>query len=173
MDTNVLNKIQKIAKIGKIITKIVFIFLLIGFVGCLIGFITLLILKEGVFNYIKLDEDIDLISAIVSVLSSMFVCLFNLYLANCSLNYFKNELIAGDPFTNEGADELRSLGIKTIWVPVVEQLIVGIILAIEKFALNHSTKLDLNIEVSIGMGISIIIVSLLCRLGASQKNKAE
>ena len=94
-------------------------------------------------------------------------------LAKFAACYFKKELKAGTPFTLSGAKELLRLGILTVAIPLGCALaanITGGILAgympVDRELL--SSFLPDN-EGSITLGIMFMLMSLLCRHGAEQK----
>ena len=79
----------------------------------------------------------------------------------------KNELKAGTPFTLSGANELLRLGILSIAIPVFTYMLSNIIYDSFKAAFIDVQKIDgLNGEVSLSLGICLIIISLICRYGA-------
>lgn len=96
-----------------------------------------------------------LLSDAVFALTDGFLCLF-------AWNYFKTELVDGTPFTHSGADKVRSLGVKTIVMPLVAVIISAVIYGC--FDLKKST--DWSNTVSIVLGIVLILMSLVFHYGA-------
>lgn len=173
-----LNKIQKLFKIGKILSKIAFIMSVIGFCGCVAGIISLsfgkgsLIKIRGValHNLINSDYGYNIKSITATLSGWLIVCAGEAVLAKFAELYFKNELKAGTPFTIRGAREMKRLGILTLSVPVgttvagsiIEEIIAGF-LKIEKAA---ALDMYFDNEPNIVLGVMFIIVSLLCSYGA-------
>ncbi len=180
-----LKTIQTLSIIGKVLSKIAFIFSVIGFCGCVVGIISLnfsngsIIKIGGVtlhgFIFDDLGSNIKGVALKLSVW--MIICTGEAVVAKFAEVYFKNELKAGTPFTLAGAKELMRLGILTLAIPtgcmivgsIIEEILAGIMNA-EK-AVNIDMYFD-N-EVSIALGIMFIIGSLLCRYGAELKKGEE
>ena len=80
-----------------------------------------------------------------------------------ALAYFKAEQADGTPFTHRGADQIRRLGIRTIVLPLVAAIVVAVICA--AFDLPQGSVEWSNLT-SIGLGIALILVSLIFRYGA-------
>lgn len=79
-------------------------------------------------------------------------------------NYFKTEHADGTPFTRRGADLVLRLGILTIVLPLVAAILSAIICEI--FSLQQDTVNDWDNLNSLGMGIVLILTSLIYRYGA-------
>lgn len=169
-----LNTIQTLSKIGKVLSKIIYICCIVGFCGCVAGIIAMLIGGQAVkITGVTLNSILQTeagtgqgtIWAAIAV--GMLLCLGEFFVSRMAYRYFTNELTAGTPFTLNGAKELMHLGISTIWIPIV-----SIILA--QVAQDIIVNLSGNAEVialddpsdNIILGITFIITSLLCRYGA-------
>lgn len=180
-----LRTIQKLSKIGKILSKIAFIVSVIGFCGCIAGLISVMFGSGGftkiggVMLHNLIDSDYGYnIKSIAAMLSGwLVVCAGEAVLAKFAENYFKNELKAGTPFTPDGAKELMRLGILTIAIPVgsaiagsiAEEIIAGF-MKIEKAA---AMDMYFDNETSVVLGIMLIIGALLCRCGAELMQQKE
>ena len=88
-----------------------------------------------------------------------------------ALAYFKAEQAAGTPFTYEGAEQIKRLGIRTIVLPLVAAIVAAVIYAV--FELPHGSVEWSNLT-SLGMGIVLILASLIFRYGAEleEQNRA-
>ena len=139
-----LQTIQKLFKIGKILSRIAFIFSVIGFCGCIAGLLSLsfgngsLIKLGGVTLHQLISEEYGYnIKGITASLSGwLVVCAGEAVLAKFAEVYFQNELQAETPFTLAGAKELLRLGILTITIPtgcaVAESIVEGVIVGFMK-----------------------------------------
>ena len=173
-----LNTIQKMSKIGKVLSKIAFIFSVIGFCGCIVGLLSLsfgngsLIKIGGVTLHGLVSEEYGYnIKSISATLSGwMIVCAGETMLAKFAEVYFKNELKAESPFTLAGAKELLRLGILTAAIPtgcaVVGSVVEGIIAGFMKVEKAAAMDMYFDNEASIVLGIMFILGSLLCHYGA-------
>ena len=173
-----LNTIQKLSKIGRVLSKIAFIFSVIGFCGCIAGLLSLnfgngsLIKIGGVtLHGLILEEYGYNIKSISAMLSGwMIVCAGEAVLAKFAEVYFKNELKAETPFTLAGAKELLRLGILTTAIPtgcaVAGSIVEGIVAGFMKVERAAAMDMYFDNESSIVLGIMFILGSLLCRYGS-------
>ncbi|MGN1000022.1 MAG: hypothetical protein ACI4PO_10760, partial [Faecousia sp.] len=86
-----------------------------------------------------------------------------------ALGYFKTEQADGTPFTKRGADQILRLGIRTIVLPLVAAILCAIvceILGVPQNAVRDWGNLN-----SLGMGIVLILASLIFRYGAELEEK--
>ena len=176
-----LNMIQKLSKIGRILSKIAFIGFIVGFCGCIVG---LLSLNFGADNLIKIggvtlrdlivrESGYSLESIGAAFSGWMVVCAGEAVLAKFAELYFRNEWEAGTPFTFAGARELLRLGILTIAIPtgcvVVGSIVEGIVAGFLDTAKATAMDSYFNNESSVMLGIALIVVSLIFRYGAELK----
>lgn len=145
-----LQTIQKLFKIGKILSRIAFIFSVIGFCGCIAGLLSLsfgngsLIKLGGVTLHQLISEEYGYnIKGITASLSGwLVVCAGEAVLAKFAEVYFQNELQAETPFTLAGAKELLRLGILTITIPtgcaVAESIVEGVIIGFMKVEIGRA-----------------------------------
>lgn len=179
-----LNTLQTLCKIGKILSKIVFIFAVVGACLCVVGLICLPLGGGEIFKLGSVDlyalidvgteEDFRTISAALS--AWLIVLVVKAVLAKFAELYFKRERAAGTPFTMEGAQELRRLGILTICIPtgcaLLAQIVQSIVSALaETDAAEWISAYD-N-ESHILLGVTFLIVSVLCRYGAELCSSAQ
>lgn len=173
-----LQTIQKFSKIGKILSKMAFIFSVISFCGCIAGILSMslgngsLIKLGGVTLHKLISEEYGYnIKSITATLSGwLVVCAGEAVLAKFAEVYFQNELKAETPFTLAGAKKLLRLGILTIAVPtgcaVAGSIVEGIITGFMKVEKAAAMDMYFDNEASIVLGIMFILGSLLCRCGA-------
>ncbi len=175
-----LTTIQKLAKIGKVLSRIVFICCIVGVIGCAVGIVSLAVGFVGsielggvtVHGLIETSAEMSIGSMYASMTVGLILCAGELALAKMAEHYFQNELKAGTPFTLSGAKELLRLGIYTICIPIGTMILADIAYQV----LNHSFEqvADMHIDnyASVGLGIAFIVVSVLCKYGAEISDKA-
>lgn len=88
-------------------------------------------------------------------------------IANCILlafaqDYLKTEQSEGTPFTMTGAEKLKNLGIRCIWIPIVA-IVVAVTVAVW---LGEENIGEAGNAFSIMTGIVLILVSMVFRYGA-------
>ena len=76
--------------------------------------------------------------------------------------YFKTEQAEGTPFTESGANRIRKLGVRCIWMPIVSIVIASVIMA----CLGVERGGDISNLPSVVTGIVLILASLIFRYGA-------
>ena len=179
---NTLKIIQTVSKVGKIISKIVYVCCIIGFCGCVIGIIAFAcgtqILK---FDGVSIEEWLEKAQTnSASVYNAMVVglvlCSAEAVLAKFGEKYFTRELADGTPFNLDGAKELTRLGILTIVIPLGAVILSAIIQGIFKACVPEVIKVELSNYVSVSMGLVLLLTSLICKYGAEiteAKCKAE
>lgn len=173
--TKSLKTIQTLAKAGKILSNIAFVFYIIC--SCLCGVVLIcmalglesIMLNSGfvIMNNSALPNNALQVATVWAAMGLVFFA-GEAVLAKFAAKYFANELKAGTPFTNAGANELRRLGILTICLPLGSALIAEITGGIIAGFMNISTN-SLG-EISYGgnavtLGIMFIVVSVICRFG--------
>lgn len=178
-----LNTIQIFAKIGKILSNIAFVFCIIGAAGCAIGLVCYKTFEGMMLGGIKISGVIadfgDIPMSDGTVYTSMIVglicCVGGIVLTSRYLSYFKHELVAGTPFTFEGAKEMFRLGLYGVFVPIITITVSDIAYAIMDIYFDNIGNLEMGDFVSVGTGIVFLGVSFLCKYGAelSEKKEAE
>ncbi len=179
-----LKTIQTLAKIGKILSKIVFICSIVGLCLCGVGFLGLVIggrdIELGSVTLHLLQTtgvNLTLGDVWVAIFVQAFECIGEMIVSKIALDYFKNELEQGTPFHMDGAKELQRLGIYTIWVPIAAAVVGEIALSIVVLLGDHTTQIvhtSIDCDGNISLGIMFLVASLLCRYGAQlQQEKAD
>ena len=172
--------LQKIAKLGKILSKVAFVFSVIGICGCIVGILSNVIGGGKVFKlggvaiYGLLSGfnayNVKSISAILT--AWLIICVGEAVLSKFSEIYFRNILTEGTPFTQMGARELRRLGIMTIVIPtgcvVLAEIVQGIMTGFMNVSIDAWSDLNFDNEASVVLGIMFIIGSFLCGYGAEK-----
>ncbi len=176
-----LNTIQTLSKIGKILSKIVYICCIIGIVGCAVGIVSLPfadtgILKIGgvtIYGLIVNRAGIDLNSLYPLMTGAMIVCIGQAVTAKFAERYFSHELTAGTPFTLAGANELLRLGIITICVPLGSLILAQIVSSIVAEFIGCGEAFKIEGGDSVALGVMCILMSLLCKYGAECRENKE
>ena len=168
-----LNTIQVISKIARILCKIVFVCCIVGAALCAVGIITLACLPEEftigeltVHQLAVKHLNVSLNTCYAAMAAAIIICAAQAVLSRLAERYFANELKAGTPFTFDGAKELIRLGKIMICVSIGAGIIAGIIYGIMKAVMQDVADPKLSGVGSIGLGITFIIVGLICRHGA-------
>lgn len=174
---NSLDIVQKLAKIGKILSKITYICAMIGACACLMGALLLpigageLLKIGGVSIHSILSRNIGIPQSCMALAGATIICAGQVVLAKSSYAYFARELEAGTPFTHAGAKELQKLGILNICVPLACAIPAAILKGFAEQAANTKWNVSTDIDGSITLGIVFVVVSLLCRCGAELLDK--
>ena len=172
-----LKTIQVLAKIARVVSKIVFICSLVGFCLCIAGIAGLAFgagaLKIGgvtLHGLIEEHASIGSASLYAAAATGAVFCAAEAILSKIAERYFKNEVAAGTPFTFDGAKELTRLGVFAIVIPVCATAVCSIGLSLFSMAYPELNNLSLNGFSSVGLGIAFLIFSLFCRCGAEMED---
>lgn len=172
--------IQTLSKIGKIISKIVYICCIIGFCGCAVGVVAMLIGEESLkiggvtlHSILQTEAGIGIGTVWAAIFVGMILCAGEIVVAKLTCNYFDHELEAGTPFTAEGAKELLLLGVHTIWIPIVAAVLAQVARDIIYNIWDNVEQLKMESSDSVALGVMFIVASLLCRYGAEVKGEKK
>ncbi len=175
-----LRTIQTLSKVGKILCKIIFIFSLIGGIGCILGIVGMAGIPQGfkiggvtIQNMIETSAEISIGSYYAAMGAGIVLCSGEAVICKIAEQYFKKELEAGTPFTLDGAKRMLRLGIYTICIPIGTTALSAMIYEIMKHVFNDVADKDFSNSVSVGLGIMFIITGLLCRCGAELMGEKE
>ena len=175
---NTLKSIQTLAKIGKVFSKIIFVCCVVGFCGCIVGIVSLALGAETfklggvtIHSMIENEAGLNLPTLYASMAVGLLFCAAEAVLCKFAEVYFKHELADGDPFTLRGAKELLRLGILAIVIPLGTVIVCSIGIAIADNFFPEIEKLSYDGYASVGLGIMMIVASLLCRYGVEVKEE--
>lgn len=172
-----LQTIQKAFRVFQILTKIAFIFSIVGASICAVGALCAVAWHNGgqVFGLfgepIKFfADDVDMKQKYVELWSETIMLAADAILLGFANAYIKTEQSEGTPFTEKGAEKLKKLGIRCIYIPIIAisvatALTVG--LGYEDI-ISGSSNLP-----SVVMGIVLIITSIIFRYGAELEQKCH
>ena len=162
---NTLKTIQTLSKIGRILSKIVYICCVVGFCVCIVGEV----FKLGgvtIHSIIESHSHMSMPALYTAMAVGMVLCAAEAVLSKFAEHYFTNELADGTPFTLMGAKELMHLGILTIMIPLCMVIVCSIGVAIADNFFQEIEKLSYDGYASVGLGVMMIVSSLFCRYGA-------
>ncbi len=176
-----LETIQILAKIGKVLSRIVYICCVIGVVGCAVGMASLPFADRGLFRLggvsvyglIANRSGIDMNGLYPLAAGALLVCVGQAVTAKFAERYFGHELSAGTPFTVSGAGELQRLGILTICVPLGALILAQIVSGVMAELIGCGEAFKLEGGDSVALGVMMLVMSQLCRSGAELLEKAE
>ncbi len=168
-----LNTIQKLSNAGRILSKIVFIFCLVGAIFCAVGLTFQSLLPESfklgsvtIHGIVETSEDLSQGTSYAVLTAGLILCVGEAVLSGLAGRYFKNELAARTPFTFAGAKELIRLGVCAICIPLGTKLIADVAYQIFANLMPNVAEMELDGTLSVGLGIMMIVAGLLCRHGA-------
>ena len=174
-----LHTIQTLSKVGKVLSTIVFVISLVGAILCIVGIVGLSLLPNPIDlggvtiqGLVEVTAELtrEVMTAVLSAAAVM--CVGEAVLAKMAQNYFANELVAGTPFTFAGAKELKRLGIWAICIPLITQVIASIVFSVLQYKLTGLSDMNLSFSVSIGLGVMMIVGSVLCKYGTEVQESA-
>jgi hypothetical protein len=167
--------IQTLAKIGRVVSKVLLVCCIVGFCLCLTGVVSLALGAETfklggvtVHSMIENSAEWDLPAVYASLIVGMVFCAADSFLCKAAVKYFQNELADGTPFTLRGARELMHLGILTAAVSLGAVILCSIGLSAANNVFPGVDKIPLDEYSSVGVGVAMIVLSLFCRCGAEQ-----
>ena len=168
-----LQKIQKTAHVFEILTKIAYIFSIVGAVLCAVGALCALAYASGGQVFSLFGEPITIFSTTRPMTDTMAIMLADFVmesiLLSFALRYLKAEQAAGTPFTQAGADQLKKLGIRCIWMPIVAMVVVSVIgVCYDVENIGGDSNLP-----SLITGVVLILASMVFRYGAALEEKCK
>lgn len=166
-----LNVIQKLFRLGKVLSSVMFVFCVVGFCGGTVGIVSMATgaptLKIGgvtLRSILKVGEETAPGAVYAAMAAAMILCAGEAVLAKFAEHYFRRELDDGTPFTLGGAKALMRLGILAICIPLGAQTIAAIVSAAA--GLSGDMSLKLSSGGSVALGAMLLVTSLICRYGA-------
>ena len=175
-----LNTIQTLSRLGRIFSRIIYVASLVGAILCAFGIFGLVAIPDNfklggttIHGLIELSDKLNLGTAIAGAAEVLIMCIGEMILASMAVRYFQHELDAGTPFTFEGADELKRLGICAICIPIASYAVAEIVYQIIKHFMTGVREFPGSDPVSVSLGVMMIVASLLCRHGAGLASKSD
>lgn len=176
-----LNTIQTLSKIGKALSKIVYIGCIVGFCGCVASMIVMLLgaetLKFGgvtLHSLLEIEAGVGIGTIWSAIAVGGILCIGEFFVSRMAYRYFVNELHDGTPFTLHGAKELLHLGISVIWIPIVSVILAQVVQDVFLQWTDHAEKITPDGFDSMALGVMFIVMSLLCKYGTElQDNRSK
>ena len=176
-----LKTIQTLAKVGKVLSTIIFVICIVGLVLCTAGAVLFTLngaysvqLNTVFLKFIEVEVDVTAPVFYAIIAAAIIALVIEMILCASAKKYFRHELEDGTPFTERGAQELKSLGIRTIVLPLVGGLVYFIGLVAVAFLGNFSfPEVEYTFTINLGLGITMLVVSALCRYGAALEERVS
>lgn len=164
-----LQTIQKTVRVFQILAKIAFVFSIIGASFCAVGALCAVTWYSGGTVFTLFGEPVtifaggeDLNQMLAMLISDLVYLTTDAILLAFAGRYFKAEQAEGTPFTERGANLIRKLGIRCIWMPIAATVIASVITV----CLGVERGGDVSSLPSVVTGIVLILASLIFRYGA-------
>ena len=164
-----LQTIQKTFRVFQILIKIAFVFSIVGASLCAVGALCALAWYTGGQVFSLFGEPVTIFAIGVGMNQMLAVMLSDLVLLSAEAillafagQYLKTEQAEGTPFTENGANLLKKLGIRCIYLPIVSVVIASVITV----CLDAERGGEFNNLPSVSIGIILILASLIFRYGA-------
>lgn len=169
-----LSTIQTLFKIGRVLSKVVYICDLVAAIACAVTMLSLPFGDSGIIKFgdvtlygmIMNTSNVDVDSLYPLLAGTIIICIGQAITAKFAELYFTHELEAGTPFTRAGAKELLRLGIQTICIPLGTLILAQIVASIITEFLGCSETFKPDEVENVALGVMFIIMSLLCKYGA-------
>lgn len=167
--------IDSIAKAGEIFCRIIYICSIVGLCISAVSLILLPygddVLKIGGVTLKSLFSDIEDLKSLCPVVGSFAInCIGYIVLSREAQRYLSLEIKEGTPFTFNGANLLKRLGIITIIVPILVTVASEIFCNVFESLANTTAfsleELNFDNDGSIAMGLMLLLLSVLCQYGA-------
>ena len=166
-----LPRIQKTFHVFQILTKIALILSFVwaglsalGLLCCTVWYRGRIVIGASQEQLYALTATKGLSEMTAVLLGETIMALTDGILLVFAYRYFKAEQADGTPFTHEGADAIRRLGIRNIVLPLVAVIVISAIFV--TFGLPQPAGSDWSNLSSVSTGIVLILASLIFRYGA-------
>ena len=121
-------------KLGRLLCRITFVCCAIGFCLCLAGIVTLALGLEPltlgrvrINSFVRMDSPLSMTVMYAVIASAMILCRSEAVLARLAQHDFQRALSDVTPFTLDGTQALKQLGILTICRPLTAQIAAEIL----------------------------------------------
>lgn len=171
-----LKTVQGFAKAAKVLSMIVFVCAIIGFVGCVIAAIVAAAFEGSFFDSIKdiiaklTKEDIAIgkNAVLVASVAGALICAAEAVLSKFAFNYFRREVNDGTPFTAGGVLELRRLGYLALFIPLGANMVATIFYGIMQKTYEGIPDWNFSSGATIVIGALFLAGSYLLEYGTEK-----
>lgn len=164
-----LQTIQKTFRVFQILTTIALVLSIVGASICAVGALCAMAWYTGGQVFSLFGEPVTIFASGENLNQMLAVLLSDLILLSTEAillalagRYLKTEQAEGTPFTENGADLIKKLGIRCIYMPIVAVVIASVITV----CLGVERSGDISNLPSVATGIVLILASLIFRYGA-------
>ena len=164
-----LQTIQKTFRVFQVLTKIAFVCSVVGASVCAVGALCAVTWYTGGTVFSLFGEPVTIFASgegldrmLAVLLSDLILLVTDAILLAFAGRYFKTEQAEGTPFTENGANLIRKLGIRCIWMSIVAIVMASVITV----CLGVEQSGDISNLPSVVTGIVLILASLIFRYGA-------
>ena len=170
-----LQTVQKTFRVFQILAKIAFIFSIVGASLCAVGALCSVSGLTGGSGFTVFGQPVMSFGssgvnyALAALLSDMVVLIGDAILLGFTGRYLALEQAEGTPFTENGANAIRRLGIRYIYIPIVTAVIASVIIV----AFDAEPGRDISNLPELTTGIAFILTSLIFRYGAELERKSN
>lgn len=177
--TKSLNTLKTVAKIGRILSKIVFICCLVGGIFSLVGIVSLAIgaknnIQIGDVNihlFIEEKAEMSVNDLYTAMAVAIALCSTQAVLAKFSEKYFVRRLNGGTPFSADCADDTKKFGIVVIVLSLVGSFLTSLVHDVMAVVMEDVTSVsELNAGSSVWIGVMFLVLSVVFRAGLEQSN---
>ena len=164
-----LKVVQTTSRVLEIICKVLFILCMVGAIGAMVGvvFLSIANLFPKLVEKIQDESGRKVVQLIGDCLVGVVVSIEGILVSKAHKDYFAMEQKDGTPFTFEGAKAFRTLGIMNMVAPLIAMVVAAIISAI------FNCWSDIRLDVSFGLGLSMILLSFVFAYGAEIEQGKE
>lgn len=169
-----LKTIQKTFRVFQILAKIAFVFSIVGASICVVAALCAMAWYNGgqVFSLFgqpiaAFAEGTNLRQTYAVLFADVVYLTTDAILLAFAGQYFKTEQAEDTPFTENGANSIKKLGIRCIWMPIVAIVIASVITT----CLGAESVEDVSNLSSVATGLVLILASLIFRYGAELEEK--
>ncbi len=159
-----LNRVQKIFKIIEVITKIIYVFCIIGLVLSVLGTIGVALVGNDSGTWAEINKTaqtkVDFNICICYCLVGIILCASEAVLYYYVKEFYKKELAVGTPFDKTIVTEMRRIAILHIIIPFGASIFAIIVMAIFNVNLAFTGTVDLS------AGLVYLVLSFLFDYGA-------
>lgn len=165
--------IQTLAKIAKIVSKVLFICCIVGACGCVLGVIALAFgvqemkFGERSLEIILMEEANTTVNTLYAIMVvGIILSTGEAVICKLAENYFAKQLEAGSPFDFSFAKSTLKFGIFVVCIPLIAMFLSIVCHAIMRECLSNVAAMNLADYSSVGLGVVFIVLSLVYKYGA-------